>query len=46
MHLHGGLGVDVSYELHKWFLLGKVVELTLGGAQRSLEGLGALLAAR
>jgi alkylation response protein AidB-like acyl-CoA dehydrogenase len=46
VHLHGGLGVDVSYELHKWFLVGKVVELSLGGAQRQLEQLGALLAAR
>jgi acyl-CoA dehydrogenase len=46
VHLHGGLGVDVSYPLHKWFLIGKVVELSLGGAQRQLEGLGALLAAR
>ena len=46
VHLHGGLGVDVSYELHKWFLMGKVVELSLGGAQRVLEGLGDLLAAR
>lgn len=46
VHLHGGLGVDVSYELHKWFLVGKVVELSLGGAQRQLEQLGELLAAR
>jgi len=46
VHLHGGLGVDISYELHKWFLVGKVVELSLGGAQRRLEQLGALLAAR
>ncbi len=46
VHLHGGLGVDVSYPLHKWFLIGKVIELSLGGAQRQLEGLGALLAAR
>ncbi|MCU1596084.1 MAG: acyl-CoA dehydrogenase, partial [Frankiales bacterium] len=46
VHLHGGLGVDVSYELHKWFLIGKVVELSLGGAQRQLEQLGELLAAR
>lgn len=46
VHLHGGLGVDVSYPLHRWFLMGKVVELSLGGAQRQLEGLGALLAAR
>ncbi|MCW2600150.1 MAG: hypothetical protein JWM02_1979 [Frankiales bacterium] len=46
VHLHGGLGVDVSYPLHKWFLIGKVVELSLGGAQRSLERLGDLIAAR
>ena len=46
VHLHGGLGVDVSYPLHRWFLMGKVVELSLGGAQRQLEDLGALLAAR
>ena len=46
VHLHGGLGVDVSYPLHKWFLVGKVLELSLGGAQRNLEGLGELLAAR
>jgi alkylation response protein AidB-like acyl-CoA dehydrogenase len=46
VHLHGGLGVDVSYPLHKWFLIGKVIELSLGGAQRQLEGLGDLLAAR
>jgi alkylation response protein AidB-like acyl-CoA dehydrogenase len=46
VHLHGGLGVDVSYELHKWFLVGKVVELSLGGAQRQLEQLGELIAAR
>jgi alkylation response protein AidB-like acyl-CoA dehydrogenase len=46
VHLHGGLGVDVGFPLHKWFLLGKVLELSLGGAQRSLEDLGELLAAR
>jgi alkylation response protein AidB-like acyl-CoA dehydrogenase len=46
VHLHGGLGVDVSYPLHRWFLMGKVAELSLGGAQRQLEGLGELIAAR
>lgn len=46
VHLHGGLGVDVSYPLHKWFLAGKVLELSLGGAQRTSEHLGELLAAR
>jgi alkylation response protein AidB-like acyl-CoA dehydrogenase len=46
VHLHGGLGVDVSYPLHRWFLVGKVLELSLGGAQRQLERLGDLMAAR
>lgn len=46
VHLHGGLGVDISYPLHRWFLVSKVVELSLGGAQRQLERLGGLLAAR
>ncbi len=46
VHLHGGLGVDVSYPLHRWYLAGKVDELGLGGAARQLERLGDLLAAR
>lgn len=46
VHLHGGLGVDVSFPLHRWFLAGKVDELNLGGASRSLERLGDLIAAR
>ena len=46
VHLHGGLGVDVSFPLHRWFLAGKVDELALGGALRSLERLGELIAAR
>lgn len=46
VHLHGGLGVDVSFPLHRWFLAGKVDELALGGAARSLERLGDLIAAR
>jgi alkylation response protein AidB-like acyl-CoA dehydrogenase len=44
VHLHGGLGVDVSYPLHRYFLAAKVDELSLGGAGRGLERLGALLA--
>lgn len=46
VHLHGGLGVDISFPLHRWFLAGKVDELGLGGALRSLERLGDLIAAR
>jgi alkylation response protein AidB-like acyl-CoA dehydrogenase len=43
VHLHGGLGVDTDYPLHRWFLASKQVELALGGASRQLELLGAAL---
>jgi 3-oxocholest-4-en-26-oyl-CoA dehydrogenase beta subunit len=43
-HLHGGIGVDRDYPLHRYFLLAKQLELTLGGASRQLVGLGRLLA--
>lgn len=45
-HLHGGIGVDRDYPLHRYFLLAKQVELTLGGATPQLVRLGALLAAQ
>jgi acyl-CoA dehydrogenase len=44
-HLHGGVGVDRDYPLHRYFLLTRHIELTLGGANESLRRLGALLAA-
>ncbi len=44
-HLHGGIGVDREYPLHRYFLLAKELELFLGGATRQLVRLGALLAA-
>src|SRR5439155_1759748 len=31
-HLHGGLGADVDYPVHRYFLWGKQIETTLGGA--------------
>jgi len=43
-HLHGGIGVDRDYALHRYFLLAKQIELTLGGATRQLLRLGAILA--
>ena len=43
-HLHGGMGVDRDYPLHRYFLLAKQLELFLGGASRQLLRLGALLA--
>ena len=44
-HLHGGMGVDRDYPLHRYFLLAKQLELTLGGASRQLVALGGILAA-
>jgi len=43
-HLHGGMGVDKDYPLHRYFLLAKKLELTLGGATPQLLKLGAILA--
>jgi alkylation response protein AidB-like acyl-CoA dehydrogenase len=45
-HLHGGIGLDLDYPLHRYFLWAKQIELTLGGATRQLVGLGERLAAR
>jgi len=44
-HLHGGIGVDRDYPLHRCFLWAKQIELTLGGATSQLRRLGAILAA-
>ncbi len=44
-HLHGGIGVDVDYPLHRYFLWSKHIELTLGAAPQQLARLGAVLAA-
>ena len=43
-HLHGGIGVDLDYPIHRYFRWAKVLELTLGGASPSLLRLGASLA--
>ena len=43
-HLHGGVGVDHDYPLHRFFLLTEQIELTLGGANESLRRLGRILA--
>ena len=45
-HLHGGIGVDRDYPLHRYFLWAKQLELTLGGATASLLRLGRALAAQ
>ena len=43
-HLHGGIGVDVDYPLHRYYLWSKQIELTLGSGTRQLARLGADLA--
>jgi acyl-CoA dehydrogenase len=42
-HLHGGIGVDVDYPIHRYFRWAKVLELLVGGATGSLLRLGASL---
>ena len=43
-HLHGGVGVDRDYPLHRYFLLTRQIELTLGSANESPRRLGRILA--
>ena len=35
-HLHGGMGADIDYPVHRYFLWGKQIEDTLGGASATL----------
>jgi alkylation response protein AidB-like acyl-CoA dehydrogenase len=43
-HLHGGLGLDVTYPLHRHFAWGKHYAHLLGGAEEQLDAIGALVA--
>jgi alkylation response protein AidB-like acyl-CoA dehydrogenase len=43
-HLHGGIGVDTDYPIHRYFLWAKELELTLGGATPQLLKIGASIA--
>ncbi|WP_419535303.1 acyl-CoA dehydrogenase family protein [Endozoicomonas sp.] len=43
-HLHGGIGADIDYPLHRYFLWAKQLELSLGGGTYQQATLGALLA--
>jgi acyl-CoA dehydrogenase len=44
-HLHGGMGADVTYPVHRYFLWAKQIELMLGGAPALLAELGDALEA-
>ncbi|MEZ4217788.1 MAG: acyl-CoA dehydrogenase family protein [Myxococcota bacterium] len=43
-HLHGGMGVDRDYPVHRFYLFAKQLELDLGGATRQLLRIGDHLA--
>lgn len=44
-HVHGGIGVDVDYPVHRFFQWAKDLELQLGGASACTRDLGAAIAA-
>jgi alkylation response protein AidB-like acyl-CoA dehydrogenase len=44
-HLHGGIGADITYPIHRYFLWGKQTELLLGGPSAQLSKLGSAIAA-
>jgi alkylation response protein AidB-like acyl-CoA dehydrogenase len=43
-HLHGGIGLDNDYPLHRYFLWSKQIELSLGAPVQHLARLGAAMA--
>jgi alkylation response protein AidB-like acyl-CoA dehydrogenase len=45
-HLHGGMGADITYPIHRYFLWGKQIELLLGNGSLQLSRIGADIAAR
>jgi 3-oxocholest-4-en-26-oyl-CoA dehydrogenase beta subunit len=44
VHIHGGVGIDTSYPLHRYFVAAKRAEFELGGATAQLRRIGAALA--
>jgi len=45
-HLHGGMGADIAYPIHRYFLWGKQIELMLQGPSAELARLGTMVATR
>jgi acyl-CoA dehydrogenase len=44
-HIHGGIGVDREYPVHRYYLYARHLELTLGGSTHHLRRLGRMIAA-
>lgn len=45
VHVHGGMGIDVDYPLHRYFVASKRIEFSLGGATTQLRRIGVAMAA-
>ncbi|GAA1638176.1 acyl-CoA dehydrogenase family protein [Actinoplanes couchii] len=43
VHVHGGVGIDLEYPLHRYFLAAEDIEFQLGGATRQLLDLAEVL---
>ena len=43
-HLHGGIGADIDYPVHRYYLWSRQIELTLGSGASHLASLGERLA--
>ena len=43
VHVHGGLGIDMSYPVHRYFVAAKHHEFALGGATAQLRRIGTAL---
>jgi alkylation response protein AidB-like acyl-CoA dehydrogenase len=44
MHLHGGVGADVTYPIHRFLLWSRALEISAGGSAVQLARLGELIA--
>ena len=44
VHIHGGVGIDVDHDVHRYFVAAKRGEFAVGGATAQLHRLGELLA--
>jgi len=44
VHVHGGMGIDVTYPVHRYFVAAKRYEFALGGATAQLLRIGGTLA--
>jgi 3-oxocholest-4-en-26-oyl-CoA dehydrogenase beta subunit len=45
VHIHGGVGIDLDGDIHRYFVAAKYNEFALGGATAQLRRIGARLAA-